>query len=162
MTGRSWSRDSATSSGTGACACIRPSGRESTPRGRRRSRVASGTAWAWRSRRCTPTTGSSCGFPRPTRRRPGTPSCSTPRRSRTSWWRRSGARRCSRAASGSAPRGRCFCLGAAPAPAPLSGSSGSGAPTCCRSRRNTGRSRSSSRPIGSACRTSSTSPVSSS
>ena len=74
---------------------------------------------------------------------------------------RSAAPPCSPRASGSAPRGPCCCHGGAPTGGSRCGSSASGPPSCSRWPASTRRSRSSWRPCGSASRTSSTCPGSS-
>ena len=82
--------------------------------------------------------------------------CSTPTRSRSWWSASSAARRCSPPASARTRPAPCCCPAAGPGRAPRCGSSASGPPTCWPWRRSTGRSRSCSRPTGSACATSST------
>ena len=68
-TARSWSSGSATSSATGGSSCTRPTARRSTRRGRWRSPRGCASGTASTPRRCTPTTASCCGCPRPTRTR---------------------------------------------------------------------------------------------
>ena len=65
-TARSSSSGSATSSATGGSSSTRRSARRCTRRGRWRSRRGCASGTASTSRRCTPTTASSCGCPTPT------------------------------------------------------------------------------------------------
>ena len=83
-------------------------------------------------------------------------SCRIPTRCRRSSSGSLGRRRSSPPSSARTPRDRCSCRSAGPACARRSGSSASGPPICSPSRRATDRSRSCSRPIASACATSST------
>ncbi len=142
---------------TGGSPSCRRSAPGSTPPGPWPSRPSCGTGSASRSRPSGATTGSSSACPRPRRRPPVDVGPARPRRGRGAGGRRGRATRpCSPPASGRTRPGPCCCPGAGPGPAPRCGSCASGPPTCWRWRRSTARSRSCSRPTGSACATSST------
>ena len=160
-TGRSWSSGSATSSATGAW--------RSTPRSARRStqpwalalgRPAARAATASTCSRCTPTTASCCGCPRP-EEAPGaarSPSFEPGRASSRPCRPRWAARRCSPPGSASAPPARCCSPAATRAGAPRCGSSGSAARSCCRSPAQYGSFPVVLETMRECCRTSSTCP----
>ena len=158
-TARSSSSASATSSATGGSPSTRRSARRSTRRGRWRSPPGCASATASTCRRCTPTTASCCGCPRPRRRRAAPSRSSSPAEVEPAVQAEVGGIGAVRQPLPRVRRrGRCCCPGATPAAARRCGSSASARRSCSRSPRSTAASRSCSRRCARCCRTSSTCP----
>ena len=155
-TGRSSSSGTWTSSATGASACCRRSEPGARAVGHGHRGVLRAASEAERRGRCGPTT-ASCSASRRPRAAAARGAASRPGRDRGPGRRASsGTRRSSPPASVRTRPGRCCCRGGVRASARRCGRSASARPTCWRWRRDTGRSRSSSRRIASACATCST------
>ena len=154
--GRSSSNASATSWATGGSASCPRSARACMPPGRSRSRLGCRSVSGPARRCCGPTTGSSCGSPRPSNGSRSRISCSSPTRSKRPSSACSRGRRCSPPSSERSRPERCCSRVASRDAAPPSGSSGSGAPISSGKRAGTRGSRCCSRPRGSACAISST------